>query len=212
MSIYKTQVFGKNSFFARQDLYSHEIKAISIRESMKEIIDNQLPKKITQNYNEGYKNIIIASGLLLPKKTLEKNFDEIQRSYKTNLILPVLISELLLSKFNNVKILLIGSESGVKGSYDTEYWLSKAALLSYAKERKVKTHQQLNILCPSVVKDSPMTENRHDSKELNELTAPKGRFLSASEVVKLSQQVFKNEYLCNTSINLDGGKFARQNY
>lgn len=105
-----------------------------------------------------------------------------------------------------------GYKSVIKGSYDAEYWLSKAALLSYARERKVKVQQQLKILCPSVIGDSPMTKNRHDSAGLNELKASKERFLNAREVVKISEFAFENEYLCNTSINLNGGKFARQNY
>lgn len=206
------QIIGKSSLFSDKDLYQDNIKCISIRENLEKILTKKIPEELIYNYSLGFNKIIISSGLLLPKNTIEKSIEEIHSSYSVNLIMPVLLTELLLQKYSDINILLIGSESGIKGSYDTEYWLSKAALNSYVKERKVSINQKLNIICPSMIIDSPMTINRKDYSSISTKNQPKEKFLKSKDVIQLCESILNNNYICNSIIEINGGKFARQEY
>lgn len=160
---------------------------------------------------------IITLGLLYPKRIINQNEKEIISSAKVNLLAPVMICEKILQMNSNARIALIGSESGVKGSFDTSYFLFKSALSSYVRERKITNHeQQLVLIEPSVIIDSNMTQSRDDLKVIIEksVNLPKQRFLLASEVADLVYYLlFKDQgYITNTCIQINGGKFARMNY
>ena len=80
-----------------------------------------------------------------------------------------------------VKIFFIGSESGVKGSYDIIYGLMKSAIHKYVEERKLSyPKQKLFCLAPSTIIDSNFTKLRKDqknvTKSINQNPKKKGEF------------------------------------
>ena len=157
---------------------------------------------------------LFNSGYLSDINILEREGDDIIKSIKINLLSIVYIIEYLLSNNPKARIIVIGSESAKKGSFDKVYFLSKAAVSKYCKEKYLHhPTQQLIVLSPSTIGDSGMTSSRTDLDRLNAYRQehPKKRFLYMKEVARIIFDIFSNDstYLTNVEINLDGGKFSR---
>lgn len=157
---------------------------------------------------------VLAAGLLTPARITEQSADQIARSLAVNCIATVQICEHVLAANPAARIAVLGSESGDKGSYDTTYFLAKAALHGYVRERALGSpQQQLVALAPSTILDSGMTRRRADRDKLEQLqaTLPKRRFLEVAEVAKLLHFLLYVDtgYLSNEVIGMNGGKFAR---
>ena len=154
---------------------------------------------------------IIFSGYLNNKKITDQRRSEIVNSMFINSIGPVLFCEYVLEKIENARIILIGSESGIKGSYDLSYALAKSSLRMYIRQRKVKPEQQLVLVSPSTISDLGMTRRRKDLDRLNTYRTnhPKKRFLDSLELSHILKGIMESSvYLTNTEIELCGGKFA----
>jgi short-subunit dehydrogenase len=155
----------------------------------------------------------INIGLLIGKSILEIDREDVVSSLLVNLVSVIEIAEYVLNKNPKARILIVGSESGAKGSYDTTYFLSKAAIRQYVLERRVAVEQQLLLVSPSTISDGAMTLRRldHDRLEMYRKAHPKKRFLKMSELAHLIKSVFmeNHPFLCNEEISLNGGKFAR---
>ena len=151
--------------------------------------------------------------MLQKKRITDQTKEDISNSFFTNCISIVLLCEKLLSINSNARIIIISSESGLKGSFDETYFLSKSALNRYVEERSVGTNQQLVSISPSTIEDSNMTIARKDKERLEQYKSmhPKKRFLSMVEVANLINYLFddNSKYICNENININGGKFAR---
>ena len=160
---------------------------------------------------------IISVGVLYPKRILEQSEEEINLSINVNLLSIVKICDYLLENNDKAKIIIVGSESGKKGSYDTTYFLTKAALSAYVKERKITSeNQQIVIVSPSVIQDAKMTTSRedHDNININRDAHPKKRLLNSVEVANVIFFLIESglDYITNTEIEVNGGKFARMKY
>ncbi len=127
----------------------------------------------------------------------------------------IFISEYCLQKNKNVKIFFIGSESGIKGSFDIVYGLMKTAIHKYVEERKLLyPKQKIFCIAPSTVVDSKFTKSRKDQKNVIKSINknPKKRGVLSKEIAEIIFDIMfdkKFDYLSNTVIRLDGGKFAR---
>ena len=102
----------------------------------------------------------------------------------------------------------------MKGSYDVVYALSKSSINKYVEERKIfYKEQQLICIAPSTIIDGKMTLKRKDQKNVRKSVKnnPKKRGLYSKEISKLIYDLsFNNtDYLTNTVINVNGGKFSR---
>ncbi len=157
--------------------------------------------------------IVIAHGCITSKLYKEMTEQEILYSLKVNLLSVVRMVEIALDN-PNVRIAVIGSESGIKGSHDISYGLSKIALHKYIEERRIKySGQQLVCVAPSLIVDSGMTARRHDQENVKAaiLKNPKGRGLFTKEVAQMicSLLFIDMGYTTNTVIHMNGGKYAR---
>ena len=145
---------------------------------------------------------------------LKKKYNEILNQINVNLLSVIEICEIALNHNPNVKILIMGSESGLKGSFDLVYALTKSSIHKYVEERKIlKKKQQLICLAPSTIMDAGITLRRRDHynvlKSINK--NPKKRGLKSKEVSKIIfTLMFKlTDYITNTVIHVNGGKFSR---
>lgn len=160
---------------------------------------------------DGY---IITLGSLIPKTVLEQSDHESLLSLKINLLIPIKICEYLIEYNPNAKIVVIGSESATKGSHDTTYFTAKAGLNAYVRERRIKyAGQSLNLIEPSVIADTAMTQKRHDSDVglKNSSGTPKGRQLLTKDICALISLLLSadGDYISNQTIGINGGKFTR---
>ncbi len=134
-----------------------------------------------------------------------------------NLLFPVRIIEKILEVNKRARIVILGSESGFKGSYDTSYFIAKAGLSSYVREKHIKyPDQQLVMVSPSVILDTKMTQERDDLENVLERAKqlPKEKYLISKEVANtIYFLLFTDQgYINNEIININGGKFARMKY
>ena len=151
---------------------------------------------------------------LSDEEHLLKNDNEIHKQLNINLLSKIKICEISLKYNPKARIFIIGSESGLKGSYDIVYGLSKASINKYVEERKIfNKGQQLICIAPSTIIDGKMTLKRKDLKNVHKsvINNPKRRGLYSKEISKLIYDLsFNNtDYLTNTVINVNGGKFSR---
>lgn len=155
-------------------------------------------------------------GLLVGKQINDASEAEIMNSIKVNLIGVTKLVEHLLKINSDARIVVMGSESGRKGSFDTTYFLSKAALRQFVRQRKVGENQQLVMISPSTIYDSNMTASRADKERLEGYIQqhPKKRFLRMHEIATTLRFVLSADaaYLTNTEIEINGGKFSRLSY
>ncbi|PMG02418.1 hypothetical protein BCV00_17295 [Vibrio breoganii] len=166
---------------------------------------------LTANY------YVFANGVLFSKRIIDQTEEEITRSLNVNLISIIKISEYILEKNKQARIIIIGSESGKKGSFDTTYFIAKAALSAYVRERRISfPEQQILLVSPSVIEDAGMTTRRKDQDNVskNRQLHPKKRLLRSEEFSKFVYELIVNEfdYITNTEIEVNGGKFARMQY
>ena len=102
----------------------------------------------------------------------------------------------------------------MKGSFDIVYGLSKSSINKYVEERKIlHSKQQLICIAPSTIVDGKMTLSRKDQINVKKsiINNPKKRGLYSKEISKLIFDLsFNNtDYITNTVININGGKFSR---
>tara|TARA_S200000501_G_scaffold378092_1_gene439073 strand:+ start:4690 stop:5337 length:648 start_codon:yes stop_codon:yes gene_type:complete len=158
--------------------------------------------------------IFLCHSILSNKKHLSKSNKEIHNQLNINLLSKIKICETSLKYNPKARIFIIGSESGIKGSYDIIYGLSKSSINKYVEERKIfNKGQQLICIAPSTIIDGKMTLKRKDIKNVRKsiINNPKKRGLYAKEISKLIYDLsFNNtDYVTNTVINVNGGKFSR---
>ena len=98
----------------------------------------------------------------------QQTFAETATSLAVNLTSVVRICEHLLTNNPRARIAVLGSESW-RGSYDTTYFLAKAALNAYVERRRLTSpDQQLVVVSPTIVMDSGMTQRRDDLDQVTE--------------------------------------------
>lgn len=156
---------------------------------------------------------VFAQGFLHGKRILETEPELIQKCLSVNLIDIVRQCERIFADNDEARICIVGSDSGIKGSFDETYFLAKAALHAYVRERRVGRRQQLVAVSPSIILDSGMSRRREDRTKIlaSQRFLPKGRFVTSIEVARLIRFLLWDDlgYVSNTVVIMDGGKHAR---
>jgi short-subunit dehydrogenase len=158
--------------------------------------------------------ILILQSVISSIPFLKRRSSDIINQVSVNLLSVVKICEVALQHNRKAKIIILGSESGIKGSFDIIYALTKAAIHKYVEERKIKhPGQQLICIAPSTIIDSHMTIKRKDKINVQKsiINNPKKRGILSKEISNLIFTLFyeQTDYISNTVIRIDGGKFAR---
>lgn len=175
---------------------------------------DEVPYKIVPTDCDFY---IISLGYLIPRRILQQNKHELYSSVNINMLAPVLVSEWLLENNQFARIVIIGSESGSKGSFDTTYFICKAAVQAYVRERRIsRPGQSINMVSPSTIIDTKMTQRRSDLADLEKqlVKLPKKRAAKCKEVANVIRFLYDggDSYISNQNICVNGGKFARMYY
>lgn len=210
----KILIFGKKSKIAEE--LTKKLKKIKIQSFSRQDFDMRnlnFNKKIV-NEIKSANYILLLHCLISPNPFLSRTVKDLNDQVTVNLLSIIKICEIALKHNREVKIIILGSESGFKGSYDIIYALTKNALHKYVEERKIKfPQQQLLCLAPSTIIDSRLTLRRSDKKNVKKSISlnPKKRGIKSFEISKLIYSLFfeQTNYISNTVIKVDGGKFAR---
>ena len=158
--------------------------------------------------------IVILHSKLSSKSHLKKSLKDITNQICINLTSIIRICEIALNTNPKARIIILGSESGLKGSYDIIYALTKSSIHKYVEERKIKyKDQQLLCLAPSTISDGKMTLKRKDKKNVKKSINinPKKRGIKSKEIsIFIYKLLFEiTDYVSNTTIHINGGKFSR---
>ena len=155
---------------------------------------------------------LFCAGVLVGRPITEMYSDQVLSMLDVNFASVVRACEMILNANSKARICVVGSESGVYGSFDRVYAGSKAALHNYIETRRVAVEQQLVCISPSIVSDAGMTLRRTDTLLAErEAEHPKGRFMTCEEVAREIVHVLYGSslFLTNTIIHLHGGEFTR---
>ena len=158
--------------------------------------------------------IVILHSKLSSKPHLKKSLKDITNQICLNLTSIIRICEIALNSNPQARIIILGSESGLKGSFDIIYALTKSSIHKYVEERKIKyKNQQLLCLAPSTISDGKMTLKRKDKKNVKKSINinPKKRGIKSKEIsIFIYKLLFEiTDYVSNTTIHINGGKFSR---
>ena len=166
------------------------------------------------NFIKKSDKIVILHSKLSSKSHLKKSLKDITNQICINLTSIIRICEIALNTNPKARIIILGSESGLKGSYDIIYALTKSSIHKYVEERKIKyKDQQLLCLAPSTISDGKMTLKRKDKKNVKKSINinPKKRGINSKEIsIFIYKLLFEiTDYVSNTTIHINGGKFSR---
>ena len=164
----KILITGSSSNIAKNLLKFIPKKNIIRKINSKDIDFSNLENvKKKKNFFLQFDKIFFFHSKIGTKRIDFNNVNKINDSISVNLMSQIFISEYCLQKNRNVKIFFIGSESGVKGSYDIVYGLMKSAIHKYVEERKLLfPKQKIFCIAPSTVIDSKFTKSRKDQKNV----------------------------------------------
>jgi len=154
---------------------------------------------------------VFCAGVIYPLQITSQTPDLIFDSLAVNLVCVMQMCEHVLNHNPYARIVVIGSESGNKGSFDNTYAASKAGLHSYVRNRTLShPGQQIVAVAPTIIEDTRMTQDRNDLDTVVDRAKkePKQRLLQAKEVAEcIYFLLYKHKgYITNTIIEMNGGK------
>ena len=153
---------------------------------------------------------LLCAGVLVGKRIGEMTQEEIDKTMSVNFSDVAAFCVKLFDYNKHAKVCIIGSASGVKGSYDMAYAGAKAAMHLYVESKRL-THPRQHLVCvaPTIISDSAMTERRTDLGDCMKRGRERrlGRWLRASEVAEIAYFAMHQPALCNTVIHAQGGNW-----
>lgn len=154
---------------------------------------------------------LFTAGVLHGVTMADATLEQIEQTMWVNYAQVAKACELIIKGNDNARICVVGSESGISGSYDTGYGGAKAALHHYVETKKLRTpEQQLVCVAPGIIGDAGMTMRREDQHRLDYLreSHPKRRFMSSHEVAAMIYHLLYIDlgYTSGTVIRMNGGR------
>lgn len=153
---------------------------------------------------------LFCAGVLTGKRLMEQTREEASLAFRINFEFVARACEYILSRNGRARICIVGSESGITGSYDAAYAGSKAAIHNFVETKRLPAPgQQLVCISPGIIEDAGMTLRRNDilALEARRQDHPKKRFLRSAEVASLIHYVLYVDrgYLSGVVIRMNGG-------
>ncbi len=153
---------------------------------------------------------LICSGVLHGSVISEMEEAAIDETFRVNFSEVAKFCDALFEVNDYAHVCIIGSESGVNGSFDMAYAGAKAALHLYVEAKRLRTkHQHLVCVSPTIIEDAGMTSRRSDLSDViarGESRRMK-RWLKAEEVARVAHFALKEPALSNTIIHMTGGNW-----
>jgi NAD(P)-dependent dehydrogenase (short-subunit alcohol dehydrogenase family) len=151
---------------------------------------------------------LICSGYLAGKALEDIDADELRDTWDVNFVSPARFCDRLFALNPAARVAIIGSESGIKGSFDMAYAGAKAAIHLYIQTKKLTGDQVLVGIAPWIVGDAGMTMRRKDPALLDDLRSAtrRGRFITAAEVASVAHTALfgPTPFISNSIIRLKG--------
>ena len=153
---------------------------------------------------------LLCAGVLHGKSMQDMEEEEMWETMRVNFLETTAFCERLFESNMRARVCVIGSMSGLLGSYDIAYAGAKAAMHMYVETKRLKNRfQHLVAIAPTIIMDSGMTARRADIEHLKKRGEQRrlGRWLNAEEVASAALFALENDAVCNTVIKLNGGNW-----
>ena len=135
---------------------------------------------------------LICTGYLAGKALFNQTREELISSFELNYALVAGKCEMIFNANPLARICVLGSHSGIEGSFDMAYAGAKAAIHLYVERKVLGSPQQMLVaLAPHIVWDSAMTQRRNDLEALAARGAKTrlGRWINSEEVARMAFDV-----------------------
>lgn len=152
-----------------------------------------------------------CAGFLTRGAVNDLSDEDLEATYRVNLIEVMRACDLILSINERARICVMGSASGISGSFNMAYATAKAGLHLYVETKALRPGQQLVAVAPWIVEDTNMTRGRPAAElDFVRQSHPQQRFTTAANVAAAVVHVLfvDDGYINNTVIRMDGGRHA----
>lgn len=151
---------------------------------------------------------LFCQGLIRPRRGRDQTAEQIGESFRVNCWFICEQCDRIFAANPRARVCVIGSESGISGSFDDVYAAAKRSLHEYVEKKRLLPDQQLVCVAPSIM-NSGMTLQREDKENLERrrTSHPKRRFIEPEEVAAVVRFVLYGDrgYLSNVVIRMNGG-------
>lgn len=186
---------------------------------------SEIAKKYIERYADGFDIVcerdisklplncdhyLICSGVLHGERIADINTQKSDETFRVNYTNIAKFCDHVFDANARARICIIGSISGIKGSFDMAYAGAKSAMHLYVKTKRLKTAgQHLVCIAPWFVHDAGMTSRRKDLGQIliqGEKRRLK-RWMSSKEIAKIAYFALGTDAVCNTVIEAQGGNW-----
>jgi 3-oxoacyl-[acyl-carrier protein] reductase len=155
------------------------------------------------------------AGILPGKSIFEQTYNGLQEVFNVNTISPMLIVKNIQNKLNsNATIILLGSISGQKGSFDDPYAASKGAIHSLVKSLSLKFAPDIRVIgvAPGITNNTRMTDDLIDGLyEKNIQKVPLKCAAQPEDIGKLILFLMSShaKFITGSIVDINGGQYLR---
>ena len=135
---------------------------------------------------------LICTGYLAGKAIGDQGPVEVHDCFDLNFAWIAAKCDAILNINKQARICIIGSHSGIEGSFDMAYAGAKAAMHLYIEKKPLRFPDQMLVgLAPHIICDAGMTQRREDYADCMErgLKTRQQRWLSSAEVAMMAYDV-----------------------
>ena len=155
------------------------------------------------------------AGIMLSKSLPESSFEDIENMVKVNLTAPIyLVSQIIPKLSDNGLIIMIGSQSAYKGSYDDLYAITKAGIhgMVGSLAPKLAPNKRIINIAPGITRGTKMTDRRSEDDLANATSrVPLNRLAEAKEIAQICLQLTNDtfSYMTGNTVDINGGNHIR---
>lgn len=181
-------------------------------------VDLKKPEQVEEvlsSFNDRIDAFINCAGLLPGNNFMESDSKQLSELFNINIISPMVVVKHIVPFLNDGGVIvLFGSVSAQKGSYDDGYAASKGAVQSLVKSLSTKLAPKHRIICiaPGMTIPTRMTDELLPGRfEHNLKTIPMNQPTKASHIAEIIEFLISPscENMTGCTIDINGGQYLR---
>ena len=158
--------------------------------------------------------LVLNHGMYQRSSAKELTLDELELTMDVNFKGSVAVYTALSPHLNkSAKIIVIGSQLGIKGSpHGAHYAASKGALHAWARSlasNVAKSGQRVNVIAPGAIDTDILGGDSKEKRKQREIEIPMGRIGNPSEIASVVSFLSSDDssYITGAIIHVNGGLF-----
>jgi|GEM_PF-3233728 len=216
LAFYK--VLDKNKYNIYPIIRKNSDKSMYFEQKNIILLDFSNPQDIENIFskiNVKFDAFINFAGVLPGKSIFEQDYNGLKNLFDINVFSPIMIIKSIQLKLNkHATIVLLGSISAQKGSYDDPYSASKGAIHSLVKSISLKFAPNVRVIgiAPGITDNTRMTNNLIDG--LYEQNIQKVPLKCAAQPEDISELILfviekHAKFMTGCTIDINGGQYLR---